>query len=214
MIHLAPLLGGLVLVIGGGRLVILGLGVALGIGVLGLVPGRPLHSFYSRHCLVEPAPIGPRGYATGVEFVAHLSRASGSSQQLETIRSQFRGTSLPLTRSSVAGLGAGAGFESWPWLSRRQGSVDLLRRHRKVAHHTSAIDRILGSVMGEENRSPPFCTSNRNNVLGERPGSGAGLNSAEGQGLGRPCQLRQTSPPPAAPHWHYLLRWRLRTVRA
>ncbi|KAK0626984.1 hypothetical protein B0T14DRAFT_124053 [Immersiella caudata] len=101
MIHLAPLLGGLVLVISRRRLVILGLGVAFGLGVLGLVPGRPLRSFYSRHCLVEPAPIGPCGYATGVEFVAHLSRASGSSQQLETIRSQFRGTSV--ARSLVTG---------------------------------------------------------------------------------------------------------------
>src|SRR4051794_37199923 len=85
MIDLAPLLGSLVVVIGGGRMVILGLGVAFGLEALGLVPGRPHGTFFSRHCLEETTPIGPRGYATGVEFVAHLSRAGGFSQQFETI---------------------------------------------------------------------------------------------------------------------------------
>ncbi len=112
MVDLAPLLRGLVVVVssssrgggsGGGRwhdgrMVILGLGVAvgLGLGVLGLDGARPLRSFYSRHCLVEPTPIGPCGYATGVDFVAHLSRACGFSQQLEMIRWHFRSTCFSL----------------------------------------------------------------------------------------------------------------------
>ena len=73
MNHLAPLLRGLVFIMGGRRMVILGLGVVFGLEVLGLVPCRPPCSFYSRHCLVEATPIGPCGYATGVEFVAHLA---------------------------------------------------------------------------------------------------------------------------------------------
>lgn len=102
MTDLAALLGGLVvggvvvvlvvllLVVGGRRMVILGLGVALGLDVLGLIPGGPLHGFGCRHCLVDSSPIGSRGYATGFEFVAHLSRAGGFSQQVATIQCQFR----------------------------------------------------------------------------------------------------------------------------
>lgn len=95
MIDLAPLLRGLsVVVVGRGykTAVLLGLGVALGLEVLGLARGRRLGSLYSRHCLVEMSPIGPCGYATGVEFVAHLSRASGFSQVVAAIRWQFRAT--------------------------------------------------------------------------------------------------------------------------
>lgn len=102
MTDLAALLGGLVvggvvvvlvvllLVVGRRRMVILGLGVALGLDVLGLIPGGPLHGFGCRHCLVDSSPIGSRGYATGFEFVAHLSRAGGFSQQVATIQCQFR----------------------------------------------------------------------------------------------------------------------------
>ena len=81
MIDLAPFLRGCVGVLGGGRMVILGPGVAFGLGVLRLVPGGALHGFGCRHnCLVDWAPIGSRGYATGVEFAAHLSKAGGFSQ--------------------------------------------------------------------------------------------------------------------------------------
>jgi len=91
MIHLAPLLaGGPVGVVGGRRTLIAGLGLALGLGGIGLVPGGPLHGCGCRHCLVDAVPIGSRGYATGVEFAAHLSRADGSSQVLATIRWPFR----------------------------------------------------------------------------------------------------------------------------
>lgn len=84
MIDLAPLLGVLVgAVLGGRRMVIFGPGVvAFGLDVLGFIPGRPPHCFSSRHCLVESDPIGSRGYATGVEFAAHLSKAGGFSQRL------------------------------------------------------------------------------------------------------------------------------------
>jgi len=41
MNHLAPLLRGLVFIMGGRRMVILGLGVVFGLEVLGLVPCRP-----------------------------------------------------------------------------------------------------------------------------------------------------------------------------
>ena len=90
MINFAPLLGGLVVVIGSRRMVILGLGVAFGLDVLSLVSAGCLGRSYSRHCLMEVTPIGRRGYATDVEFAAHLSRASGFSQQPETIRWKFR----------------------------------------------------------------------------------------------------------------------------
>ena len=90
MIDLAPLLGSLVGIISAGGVVILGLGVAFRLWPLGVSPACPLHSCCSRHCLVDRPPIGSRGYATGVEFVAHLSKAGGFSQKLETIRPLFR----------------------------------------------------------------------------------------------------------------------------
>ena len=91
MIHLAPfLVRGPVDVVGGRRTLIVGLGLALGPGGRVLVPGGPLHDFGCRHCLVDVVPIGSRGYATDVDFAAHLSRADGSSQVLATIRGPFR----------------------------------------------------------------------------------------------------------------------------
>jgi hypothetical protein len=90
MIHLAPLLGSPVGIVCGWRTPILGLGLALGLGGTAFVPARPLHGFGCRHCLVDAAPIGSCGYATDVEFAAHLSRADGSSQSLETIRGLLR----------------------------------------------------------------------------------------------------------------------------
>jgi hypothetical protein len=91
MIHLAPLLvWGPAGVVGGRCTLIVGPGLALGPGGFAFVAGRPLHGFSCRHCLVDAAPIGSRGYATGVEFAAHLSRADGSSQVLATIRWTFR----------------------------------------------------------------------------------------------------------------------------
>jgi hypothetical protein len=76
--------------VGGRCTLIVGLGLVLGPGGFALAPGRPLHGFGCRHCLVGTAPIGSRGYATGVQFAAHLSRADGSSQVLVTIRWRFR----------------------------------------------------------------------------------------------------------------------------
>jgi hypothetical protein len=90
MIHFAPLLGGPVRAVGRRCTLIVGLGFVLGPGGSDLAPGRPLHGFGCRHCLVNAAPIGSRGYATGVEFAAHLSRADGSSQVLVTVRWLFR----------------------------------------------------------------------------------------------------------------------------
>jgi hypothetical protein len=91
MIHLAPLLvGGPAGVVSGRCTLIVGPGLAPGPGGLAFVAGRPFHGFSCRHCLVDAAPIGSRGYATGVEFAAHLSRADGSSQVLATIRWPFR----------------------------------------------------------------------------------------------------------------------------
>ena len=91
MIHLAPfLVRGPVSIVGGRRTLIVGLGLALGLGGIAFVPGGPLHGFGCRHCLVDAVPIGSRGYATGGEFAAHLSRADGSSQVLATIRQPFR----------------------------------------------------------------------------------------------------------------------------
>ena len=91
MIHLAPFLGSPLVVVCGRRALILGFGcLVLGFGGLGLAPSCPLHSSSCRHCLEDAVPIGSRGYAAGVQFVAHLSRADGSSQQLARSRGQFR----------------------------------------------------------------------------------------------------------------------------
>ena len=90
MIHLAPLLGRPVGVVCSRRMLIPGRSLALGLEELGVASACPVHGFVCRHCLVDAVPIGSRGYATGVEFVAHLSRADGSSQQFVTIRWRFR----------------------------------------------------------------------------------------------------------------------------
>lgn len=83
MIDLAALFGRLLHIVCGRGMVILGLGVASGLVVLGprLFAVGLLRGFCSRHCLSSvEAPIGSGGYATGVEFTAHLSQAGGSSQ--------------------------------------------------------------------------------------------------------------------------------------
>ena len=84
MIDLAALLRRLLHLVCGRRMVILGLGVASGLVVVldpRLFAVGLLRGFCSRHCLSSVgAPIGSGGYATGVEFTAHLSQASGSSQ--------------------------------------------------------------------------------------------------------------------------------------
>lgn len=86
MIDLAPLLGRLVGAIRSGvasagtianrghtLMMVASLvgGLPFGLGGPVLAPGRPIHGFGCRHCLVGAAPIGSRGYATGVEFAAH-----------------------------------------------------------------------------------------------------------------------------------------------
>lgn len=77
MIDLAALLGRLLHIVCGRGMVILGLGVASGLDdVLGsrLFAVGLFRGFCSRHCLSSvEAPIGSGGYATAVEFTAHLT---------------------------------------------------------------------------------------------------------------------------------------------